>query len=156
MVKKHSWKFQQLDVAAVLATSPTVSAAARKLGVNRSSIQRWRRAGKLPAVTPSGRPPRPAATPRTLDQHPPSAEGWAASIRAAYDLTATELELLALAERARTLALDATARPDIQLAAAGRFQTLIRQLNLESPDNGQTEAAAPSRPRAAWPRPVVG
>lgn len=153
-MNKHSWKLRQLDVAAVLAEAPSLSSAARTLGVNRSSIQRWIRAGKVPPFSPSPRAPRLAPTSQQPEREPEpvATAGWAASVRAAYDLTATELELLALAERARTIALDDTQKPETQLAAAGRFQTLIRQLNLETPDNGEVETN--DTRKRVWPRRV--
>ncbi len=64
---------------------------------------------------------------------------WAASIRAAYELDTTELELVRLAEDALRLASSDVLRISEKLAAAGRFQALVRQLALEKPDNGKAQ-----------------
>jgi hypothetical protein len=45
---KQTHKLKALgDVSAVLATAPSLTAAARSLGVNRSSLHRWITAGKV-------------------------------------------------------------------------------------------------------------
>ena len=63
-------------------------------------------------------------------------DGWAASVRAAYDLNATEAELVSLAEAALAMARDASLKPADRLAAISRFSQLVRQIDLEVPDNG--------------------
>ena len=138
------------DAVAVMSAASSVTAAAKVLQVDRVTLHRWIRAGKVPA--PGGRRRRvsprldnPLATPVATP------EEWAAAVRAAYALTATELEILALAERARAIALNDTVKLETQLAAMGRYQTLVKQLNLESPDNGEAETRETGR---AWPRRV--
>ena len=84
---------------------------------------------------------------------PARTEGWAAAIRAAYVLDATETELVNLAETALTLARDPEARHETRLAAMGRFQRLVQQLDLEVPDGGEAETET-TRTRGAWPRQV--
>jgi hypothetical protein len=47
-MRKKSYKLRQLgDVDAVIAAAPTVVEAARRLGVDTSTIRRWRAAGKI-------------------------------------------------------------------------------------------------------------
>ncbi len=142
---KRTWRFQSLrgEATAVMASAPSYRAAAKALGVNLSTVVRWRQQGKVPA--PGGR--RGAAA-----GPPPSPEGWAASVRSAYDLNATELELVGLAEAALALARDAQQPPAIRLNASSRYQSLVRQLDLEVSPDGEVETPAPRRP---WPRPVL-
>jgi hypothetical protein len=55
-----------------------------------------------------------------------------------------------MGKRAFELSLDATAKPEQQLAAMGRFQAIKRQLKLEDPAHGEIETADASRfPRRA-------
>jgi len=60
---KASYKLRSLgDVAAVIARSPSVTAAAQALGVDRGTVHRWIRAGKAPA--PGSMRPRARLPPR--------------------------------------------------------------------------------------------
>lgn len=138
MKRTHKFGLLRGEVADVMASAPSLAAAAAALGVDKSTVFRWRKANKIPA--PGGR--RGAVGP------PPLPEGWAASVRAAYDLNATETELVSLAEAALVLARDASLKPADRLAAMSRFSQLVRQIDLEVPD-GEVKT------RAAWPRRLV-
>jgi DNA-binding transcriptional regulator YdaS (Cro superfamily) len=134
---KQTHKFKALaDVAAIVASSATVTAASRRLGVSPSSVHRWIKAGKVPrragrAIT--------AAAPATARQTPTS---WARAVRRTYVLDATEQTLVDLAKRALELSRDATAKVEQQLQAMGRYQALVRQLKLEDPAHGEIETPA--------------
>jgi len=136
------------DVAEVLATSPSQSAAARRLGVDRSTLHRWLAAGKV--QRPPGREKRaeeatPAAA--TTDQTP---EQWAASVRTDYEFSSTEEVLVDLGAVTLRLSKDERLSPSERLAAVGRFQTLIKQLHLEAAEDGEeTKTRGDIRP---WPR----
>jgi hypothetical protein len=69
-------------------------------------------------------------------------------------LTATEEQLLALAVKALTLASDAKTAPMVALAAAARFQSLMRQLALEDPADGKVEADTRAPTVRPFPRHV--
>jgi hypothetical protein len=140
-VKKRTWRLRALpgDVSGVVSAASSYKAAAAALGVDKSTVFRWVKAGQVPA--PGGK------------HHvtvPPVPEGWASAIRGAYDLDATETELVRMAETALALAGDLSLKPTDRLAAMARFQRLVVQLDLEVPD-GEVEKA--TNPRA-WPRRV--
>jgi excisionase family DNA binding protein len=87
---KASHKLRALgDVAKVIAAAPSVSAAAKQLGVNRSTIHRWIEAGV--AGRPSTRRRR-----RPGHKAPTSPDAWVRWVRRTYDLSPTEITLLAL------------------------------------------------------------
>jgi transposase-like protein len=151
-MNKRTWKVQGMAGAAAraVATSPNVSAAAKTAGVNRSTLYRWAKTGKIPALTRQARravssPAAPVVNRTT----PLSAAEWATSIQCAYDLDDTEHTLVNLAEAALELARDLTLRPADRLAAMARFQGLVKQLALEAPDG---EVAIPDTRfnRSAW------
>lgn len=96
---------------------------AARLGLNKSTVTRWIATGKL--SKPQARRRR-SAPPRTRSRQSPSA--WAAAIRKAYDLDATDDQLVTLAEATLGLAMDKTAAPHVRMNAAGRFQSIARQL----------------------------
>jgi len=123
-------KRQHLGTEAIrlaeLGLSPTEVAA--KLGVNRSTVHRWMVAGHVPDTRdprdrPDAVPAVPAVDPLTVD-----ATTWAAAIRAAYPLDATDAKLVDLADLALTVAQNAAELPSIRLAAVGRFQSVVKQL----------------------------
>jgi hypothetical protein len=134
-----------------MASAPSLGAAARALGVNRSTVFRWVRDGKVQAPGGKRRRDPPAADVVAAVAGPQSPAAWAASTREAFALTGTEAALLDLAVDALTLARDPAMAPAIRLSAAGRFQQLVRQLNFEEvPDDG--EATTDRTGRRPWPR----
>jgi transposase-like protein len=147
-MQKRTHKLKALgDVAGVVAAAPSLSAAARQLGVNRSSLHRWMANGKVPRPAS-----RPRGTPATDAGCSP--EHWAVAVRQAYELTATEQRLVDLAVEALTMARDAAKPETVRLAAMGRYQRLVQQLNLETL-NGATESAIEDAAGGgSWPRPV--
>lgn len=140
---KRTHKLRALgNVAEVIAKAPSVAAAARKLGVDRSTIHRWMEAGKAP---------RPAAQrTRSEDAAKPceTPEAWASRVKRSTDLDDTGQVLLDLAVRALTLARTEK-DPRIQLAAMGRYQLLVRQLFAATDEAG---AEKPQTPRRETPR----
>jgi hypothetical protein len=154
-MNKRTWKFRQLGVAEVMAGAESISAAARELNVNRATIHRWLQSGKI--SPPGGRRrvsrleasqvPPGARTPPLPE---PVSGSWGDVVRATYDFTASECELVKLAEAALVLANNETLRPSDRLNAMARFGRLLQQLNLEAPGDGEVEST-PLRP---WPRRV--
>jgi hypothetical protein len=141
---KQTHKFRVLgNVESIVAAAPSVAAAARQLGVDRSTVHRWISAGRV--EQPSRRRRKVAGEPT----QPPAS--WAATIRLAYELSPTEDTLVDLAAQALSLTRDATAKPETRLAAMGRFQMIVRQLHLEEPDG---EAQKSKEPVQHWPRRV--
>jgi hypothetical protein len=64
---------------------------------------------------------------------------WATEVLAVYEMTGTEMQLLDLAALALEMSRDKLLKPETRLAAAGRFQALVRQLNLEVPEDGEIQ-----------------
>ena len=145
-MNKRTWRFRALgiDVGAVMASAPSYEAAAKACGVNKSTIFRWVKSGRVPA------PGRPA--PAAASSVPLVSEGWAAAMRAAYVFNATEDTYIDLADEALTMARDRSMKPADRLAAMGRFSALVRQINFEVPD-GDIKTTPDTRTRP-WPRRV--
>ncbi len=148
-MQKRTHKLKAMaDVEAIVASAPSITAAAAQLGVNPSTLFRAMAAGKV--ARPSAARSRTAVAAPRSGQSPAA---WAKAIRRAYALSSTELQLLVLCVEALTLARDTAAKPEVRLSAMGRYQQLVRQMNLESGDTAdgkvETETAATIR---AFPR----
>lgn len=149
---RATWKRRRLgDVAGVVATSKSLSDAARKLGVNVSSVSRWIKSGKVPAPTKL-RVRQPTSNDEALTEPAPDVP-WATGIRENYILSTTERKLVDMAEAAEILSRDLSARPETRLQAMNRFQSLVKQLNLEQ--EGSDGEVAPKDNVRKWPRPVA-
>ena len=99
-----------------MAAASCIAEAAEKLGVERSTVWRWIKSGKVPA-------------PRGLIGTKPegvSAEDWEAKTKQ------TELALLTLAMEAYRMARDQAVPHPVRLTAMGRYQSLVKQLHLEA------------------------
>ncbi len=152
---KQTHKLKALsNVAETVAAASSLTAAARYLGVNRSTLHRWIRAGKV-AVPAAARPTKRTGLPRGAAGPGQTPEGWARAVRRAYTLTGTEQQLLVSATDALTIARDHAARAETRLAAMGRYQALVRQLNLEQEgsERGEVETADTTS-AGRWPRAV--
>lgn len=123
-----------------------VAATARALEVSRDSLHTWLRAGKVrrpggPRLRVVEAPTAPATAPSTTAEPPAlpeSAEAFVTAVRRRYELTIIEDNLLELAADALRLARDPEVTPAVRLAAAGRFQSLVKDLKLptEEPAHG--------------------
>ena len=98
---KRTWKLKALsgDVAMAMRSAGSVTEAAKVLQVDRGTVHRWLKANKIPPLGGRGRGCVPLVP-----------ENGAASVKAAYDLDATKLVLVELAEEALTLARDRARR----------------------------------------------
>jgi hypothetical protein len=133
------------DVAAIVARAPSLAVAAVQLGVDRSTIWRWQKSGKLTqAVRGSASAPEVVAP----DQ---SAEEWAAGIRREHILSSTQLQVLDLAARRLNEARDPAVPLSQQLAASAMFQKLVMGLHLDVEAKEQP-AARPRRVMSGDPR----
>jgi len=143
---------------AALGLSPT--AIAGELGLDRSTVQRWMAAGKI-EDTRTSRPGDPAS-PLAAAAELPALE-WAPAIRAAYTLDQTDTKLVDLADLALSVAQNAKELPSIRLAAAGRFQSLVKHLATRiRPTVDERAVAAPAQavtaradPRALLNTPTI-
>lgn len=138
-MSKRTHKLQGMgDVAAAIDAAPSLSAAAKVLGVDRSTLHRWMKAGKVI--------PRTREHAVVAGDLPVNNASWAEAVRKTYHLTETDRQLLALAEESLQTARTEE-RATTRLLAMGRFQALVKQLSLsdakliESPKDAGLPAA---------------
>lgn len=142
---KRTHKLKVLgDVAGVVAKSPNLTVAAKRLGVNRSTLHRWLQAGKVQRAAPKTGVAAGAAAGQT-----PTA--WAKAVRESCALDFTQGVLVDLAVSALELARSPEENAAVRLSAMGRYQNLVRQLDLTSEalvqQPGRPAARAPLLPR---------
>lgn len=144
------------DVQSVVDAAPTLDEAARRLGINRSTLTRWLQTGKV--QRPGGKPLQPPASSIPVPDTP---NRWAESVRAAYTLSETEQQLVMLADRALRMAHDPATGGFTRLSSMARFQALVKQLNLMPEKRKDAREATPAgrpvmaRQVATAPRPSV-
>lgn len=155
-MQKRTYKRRALGVGdvAALASCRSITEAAKRLDVDRSTVHRWLKAGVIPPFTRPARRARRAASNARASARTPDA--WARRIRRLYELSETELQLVDLGRRMLALMRDKSLRPEQQAAVAGRFQAIARQLDLPTEDeNGEVESESETRATVArWPRPA--
>jgi hypothetical protein len=100
---------------------------AARLDVNRSTVTRWMAAGKLQRTARSAAPRADAQRAKPTGKSPAE---WAAAVREAYALDATDEQLVTLAESALETAQDQRESAQVRLSAMGRFQAVVKQLAL--------------------------
>jgi transposase-like protein len=133
--RKWAYVAQEAQRLASVGASPLEIAT--QLGLNKSTVTRWIKSGRL--QRPEGGGTLPSAGVKTPAE-------WAAAVREEFQLDATDDQLVSMAEEALTIARG-TAGVHARLAAMGRFQTLTRQLALVS-RHGQLAPAATPEPKA--------
>lgn len=143
--RTRKWAFVSQEAARLAGLGLSPREIAERLGVDKSSVTRWMKAGKLERRPPSL---APGAT-----QPKQSPAEWAASVREAYDLDATDDQLVTIAETALALSLDRNVAAHVRMTAAGRFQAIVRQLALVAraadKDAAPEKSPAPSTPEPA-------
>jgi DNA-binding transcriptional regulator YdaS (Cro superfamily) len=139
------------NVDQVVADAPSLVEAAHRLGVDRSTLWRWIKAGKVLAPRHWPAPASAAAREVYAAAVSQGVDGWATEVRAGRMCSPTDERLIDLAAETLRLATDSKTAPTTRLTAMGRFQQLVRQLRLDS------EADAPSVPeRRPQATPRVG
>jgi hypothetical protein len=150
---KATHKFRQVraDAEQVFTQAVSISAACRELGITRATGQRWIKAGKVPR--PGKRRPRVSTA---VDKAPriTSPADWAKWVRKHFELNGNEEALLGLAVTAMEIAHDSAKPEALRLMAMARYQALVRQLDLEIPDDGEMEATSTPATVHPWPRAV--
>ncbi len=137
---KKTHKFRALgNVSAIVAASGTITEAAKRLGVSRNSLHRWRREGKLPG--PVRRESAPGLDPSSTDP-----QSWREALLARYTFSDTERQLVKLADLARQMADDLDLRPAVRLSAMARYQQLVRHLRLDTGEPAATVTAPTMNP----------
>jgi len=149
---RRTRKFSALgDVQTVVNRAPTLDAAAKQLGVNRSTLTRWMQQGKVK---------RPGSAPAVVaPEIPATAEGWKDGVLKGHALSQTERTLVNVADEALRLALNPETPAFTRLSAMGRFAAIVRQLNLEAKRLdavGPVRMASPPAVANARPRRVAG
>lgn len=140
MQQTRKWTHVGPEARRLAARGLSPTAIGEALGVDRSTIQRWMAAGKIDDTRTS----------RTVDPASPLAAAaalpalaWAAAIRAAYTLDSTDEKLVALADLALAVAENPAEQSSIRLAAAGRFQSLTKQLSTRIRPTADEKPAPP-------------
>lgn len=140
--RKWSYIAQEATRLASLKLSPRE--IARRLGVDKSSVTRWMASGKLPST--AAPPPVFGTTPPPeLSHTTKTPEAWAEAVYRDYALDATDQVLVGLAMEAMRKAQDPSVGVGLRMLAAGRFQTLVRQLALVTKLAAAAPAAAPAK-----------
>jgi len=148
MNRTRKWIFVAQEAARLAALGLSQAEIASKLGVDRSSIFRWMKSGKLKRNEPPNIDP---TIPKQREQKERNAADWSKSVREAYDLDSTDEQLVAIGESALALALNQSASAATRLQAAGRFQAIVKQLRLVA----RAEASAPVEQPKRKTNPVV-
>ena len=148
-MRKATWRFRSMaqTAARVVATAPSLAAAAVELDVDVATLHRWCREGKWhgpPGAVGRRVKQRPSRQP-AVTRCAPGARRCASSMTSSHRARIADPGGTLL-----VLARDAALKPADQLAAMARFAALVKQLNLEIPDDGEV---ATTDPRArTWPR----
>lgn len=134
----RKWVFLEQEARRLYALKLPERAIAKKLNVAKSTVTRWKKAGKLGDGTPAASTTKArvlkAPTPRQ------SPAEWARAIRAEYKLDATDEQLVTGAETMLSQSRDMTLSSADQRRAFAEFRAIVRQLNLP----GRQEPAVPS------------
>lgn len=141
------------DAVDVIANAKTAAEACERLGIDKSTLFRWTKAGKVPAVGSARAGRTDAATTEPVPSG--DADAWAATVKKQNpDMSPTDLQLLELARLALSMAHKVSPWDAPRLAAMTRFQALVKQLNLTAeatalPAVPQPRPASVARPRAS-------
>jgi hypothetical protein len=143
MKRTRKWSFVGQEATRLAALGLTPLEIAHKIGLAKSTVTRWAKAGKLVIRAAKGGE-------RDADRAEVAASGakqspsdWSASVRATYALDSTDDQLVTMAESVLRDALDETKGLTLRLAAMGRFQSLVKQLALVARAEPQSKPAAP-------------
>lgn len=151
MLKRtRKWAFVEQEAKRLTVIGLSSLEISKRLGVAKSTVTRWMASGKL------SRPEVPGGPVITLRPGHSPAE-WAMAVRGAYDLDATDDQLVTLAEAALGVSSDFTVAAHVRMAASGRFQAIVRQLALvaRSVKAEQEKAADTPEPAQRQKNPVI-
>jgi transposase-like protein len=143
MRRSRKWRYMAQEAGRLAEMGLSGAAIAQRLGVHKATVCRWMATGKLRNTR---------QTVSTASAVLPPLD-WAATVRKMYALDASDEELVNLATAALEVAKDPAQPPMIRLAAAGRFQALVKQLALVArPDDATQTPDVVTRPHRADPR----
>lgn len=123
MKRTRKWHYVEQEATRLANLGLSPAGIAQRIQVQTSTVNRWMRAGKLTDTRRTGTAQPAVETGRT-------AEEWGKAVRSDYALDATDEELVKMAEAALEAAHDPKHSLSAQMAAMGRFQALVKQLNL--------------------------
>jgi transposase-like protein len=132
MSKRRSrrWELVKQDVLRLAALGLSVQEIADRVEVDRATVFRWKKDGKL---SQDGVKPDEVTAKRTEIAQKANGQSpaeWSASVRATYDLDATDSQLVTMAESTLLKAHDPSLSTSLRLQAMRTFQGLVKQLNL--------------------------
>lgn len=139
-MRTRKWVYVEQEARRLTALGLAPKDIAARLHVNRSTVTRWLKAGKLKRGTESRAPVTITPTSNTTPAQ------WAAAVRANYALDATDEQLVTMAESNLLLSRDAGATPSIRMQAGREFRATVKQLALVARASAE-EAAAPVEPK---------
>src|SRR5262249_32556706 len=124
--RTRKWSFVAQEAIRLAELQLTPIEIARRLDVDRATVQRWMAAGKLVDTRRGGA--RPGSIPKATPSVKPA--DWAATVRKDYALDATDDQLVTLAESMLGMSQDPLRTDMVRIAAANRFAALVKQLAL--------------------------
>lgn len=139
------WAIVEQDVLRLAALGLSDAEIAERVEVDRATVFRWRKAGKL---SRDGAKPDEVAAKRNevlRKAGSQTASEWAAAVRASYALDATDEQLVTLAESTLITARDPGATASLRLQAMRTFQGLVKQLALVARAADEKPAEEPKR-----------
>jgi DNA invertase Pin-like site-specific DNA recombinase len=154
---KQTHKFQALaaEAKAVVASSSSVTVAAKALGVSRDTLHTWIRDGKVPRPAAARTQPakrRSVTAGDAADRGRRKGERFADWCRRVLVLNAAEDEVVDLAQQALDASKDPTLSWSVRLAASREYRACRRDLNL--PDEGAHDDGDVQTTTPGWPRAV--
>ncbi len=147
MRRTRKWSFVQQEAQRLADIRLSPLEISRRLGVNKSTVTRWIKAGKLGSVR---KPASMAAAKleKEAQDGKKTAAQWAAAVRKEYALDVTDDQMVSMAESALLVIRDPTSAPQLRLQAMGRFQAIVKQLALVSKATDTGKPDAETRPAA--------
>lgn len=146
MKRTRKWAFVGQEAQRLASLGMSYSEIGRRLGVRQSTVSRWMSSGKLTRTKASGK--------RQAGIGVKAPAQWAASVRDAYALDATDEQLVTAGQQALELAYNMAETPPTRLNAMGRFQSIVKQLSLGLSDRRAAQPEAEAQKPAQAPRSV--
>lgn len=142
MKRTRKWEYVKQEATRLAELGLGSREIGERIGVATSTVHRWFEAGKI-----ERRPPIKPGTIKPVAPRKTPAE-WAESVRAEYQLSETDEQLVCLAESALGSALDPRVTVASRNACMKTFQSLARQLALLT----RVEATATPAPPVEAPK----
>lgn len=144
MKRTRKWAYVQQEAQRLADIGLNANQIAKRLQLNKSTVSRWLKAGKLT----KGDGSRKAVVGIHAEQKQTPAE-WAAAVRGEFALDASDDQLVTLAEESLALSRDPRCSVRERMAAGNEFRSTLKQLNL--PAKAADAVAAKPQPDAVEP-----